>query len=427
MTRGCDVPGPAEARAEQLNRSCFCRTLDRVALDHAFADRIGGAEDIREQMRSRPNLLSSTPVFVAREDVAAVKAVVGAIERVVRLAAYQSAALAWAPEIAHRDYGPLGALMGYDFHLTSDGPRLIEVNTNAGGAFLNARLAEAQRVCCVEAGVGLRPGEAAGFNAAVAGMFRAEWRRQRGSGAPRRIAIVDDAPSTQYLYPEFLLAKAILEASGVEVVIADPQALTWCEGQLRDEGGSVDLVYNRLVDFAFEAPEHAALRAAYEAGAVVVTPNPHVHALRADKRDLVLLSDPARLEAWRLSAEDLAALAAVPRTVLVTPETADELWAGRKAMFFKPTRGHASKGVYRGDKLTTRVWAEIVGGGYIAQAYAQPSERQVEVDGRPVALKLDVRLYTYDGEILLTAARLYQGQTTNMRTPGGGFSPLFVV
>jgi hypothetical protein len=27
----------------------------------------------------------------------------------------------------------------------------------------------------------------------------------------------------------------------------------------------------------------------------------------------------------------------------------------------------------------------------------------------------------------LTAARLYQGQTTNFRTPGGGFAPVYVV
>jgi hypothetical protein len=51
----------------------------------------------------------------------------------------------------------------------------------------------------------------------------------------------------------------------------------------------------------------------------------------------------------------------------------------------------------------------------------------VDVDGRPEPRKLDVRLYTYEGEVLLAAARLYQGQATNMRTPGGGFAPLFVV
>ena len=41
--------------------------------------------------------------------------------------------------------------------------------------------------------------------------------------------------------------------------------------------------------------------------------------------------------------------------------------------------------------------------------------------------KTDVRLYVYDGQNLLTAARLYQGQTTNFRTPGGGFAPAFAI
>jgi len=36
-------------------------------------------------------------------------------------------------------------------------------------------------------------------------------------------------------------------------------------------------------------------------------------------------------------------------------------------------------------------------------------------------------VYTFDGTILLSAARLYQGQTTNMRTPGGGFAPVLEV
>jgi hypothetical protein len=40
-------------------------------------------------------------------------------------------------------------------------------------------------------------------------------------------------------------------------------------------------------------------------------------------------------------------------------------------------------------------------------------------------LKIDVRLYTYDGDVLLTAARIYRGQATNFRTPGGGFAPVF--
>jgi hypothetical protein len=51
----------------------------------------------------------------------------------------------------------------------------------------------------------------------------------------------------------------------------------------------------------------------------------------------------------------------------------------------------------------------------------------VAVDGERIELKADVRLYTYAGAVLLTAARLYQGQTTNMRTPGGGFAPVLAL
>ena len=63
----------------------------------------------------------------------------------------------------------------------------------------------------------------------------------------------------------------------------------------------------------------------------------------------------------------------------------------------------------------------------MAQAFAAPGERMVVVDGAPMLRKMDVRLYAYDGRVLLVAARLYQGQTTNFRTPGGGFAPVLVV
>lgn len=425
MTRRCEGPGLEMARAARLNRNCVCQTLDSKALDSALAQRIGGIE--AEQLAARPNLLSRTPVFISQAEIAPLKAVVAAVDQVLRLEPYRDAAMRWAPAIAERDFGPRGALMGFDFHLTEAGPRLIEINTNAGGAFLNAVLAQAQRVCCENAGVGLVPGEAATFESAVRRMFDGEWRRQRGSRPLRRIAIIDDAPTEQHLYPEFLLAKGVLETAGWDVIIADPQELTFTEGALRCDGVAIDLVYNRLVDFALEEPRHAHLRHAYVHGEVVLTPNPHVHALLADKRNLVLLSDGELLEGWGVSAAARAALKAVPRTIAVTPANAEELWRTRKEWFFKPTRGHASKGVYRGDKITTRVWSEIVTADYVAQAFAPPGERHVEIDGRGALRKVDVRLYTYDGEVLLSAARLYQGQTTNMRTPGGGFAPLFVV
>ena len=159
-------------------------------------------------------------------------------------------------------------------------------------------------------------------------MFQREWVLQRGSGTPRRIVIVDDRPEEQYLYPEFVVAQRFFLKHGIEAVIADAGMLRYERGQLLVGSAPIDLVYNRLVDFALERPEHAALRAAYENNAVVVTPNPRVHALYADKRNLSLLSDQATLRTWGLSTEMIADLGGVPRTVLVTPDNAQQSLGG---------------------------------------------------------------------------------------------------
>ncbi|HET8807062.1 MAG TPA: hypothetical protein VFM76_01650 [Methylophaga sp.] len=37
-----------------------------------------------------------------------------------------------------------------------------------------------------------------------------------------------------------------------------------------------------------------------------------------------------------------------------------------------------------------------------------------------------MRLYTYQGALLLATARLYRGQTTNLRIPDGGFASLLL-
>ena len=413
--------------SERLNQECFCITLDRDALCRALEREADDKAFCTTFIKSRPHLFSNTPVFLSESDTDGMLRMVHAIEAATRLPAYQERVLSWAPEIARRDFGPHGAFMGYDFHLATDGPKLIEINTNAGGAFLNALLAKAQRACCAEIEAGLRGSEAHDFEAAVLRLFQREWTLQRGSGMPRRLAIVDDRPEQQYLYPEFVLAQQFFTKHGIEAVIVDARTLRYEPGRLLAGGASIDFVYNRLVDFAFESPDNAALRAAYESGAVVVTPNPRAHALYADKRNLSLLSDQAILRAWGLSAEIAGDLKGVPRTVLVTPDNAQQLWEARKRLFFKPAGGHGSKAVYRGDKMTKGVWAEIVRGGYVAQEFAAPSERMIKLDGSPQTRKTDVRLYVYDGQVLLTAARLYQGQTTNFRTPGGGFAPVFVI
>lgn len=423
--RCADAASDKRALTDLFNQSCACLTLDREALHDALRREIGDPALADAMIAARPHLVSNVSAFVSRDDAEAMMLTARAVEAAARLPAYQDAAL--STPLARRDFGPVGAFMGYDFHVTPSGPRLIEINTNAGGAWLAAFIARAQRACCPEIERALTRDADGDFESAVVAMFEAEWRRQRGAGRPRRIAIVDDGPSEQYLYPEFVLARRLFEQRGLDATIVDAGALSWREGGLSADGAAIDLVYNRLTDFALEKPEHAALREAYAAGAVVVTPSPRHHALLADKRNLVRLSDGPRLARWGLAEDHLAALKAVPRAVEVGAENAESLWAERRNYFFKPAAGHGSKAVYRGDKLTKGVWAEIARGAYVAQEIARPGERTIDIDEARRALKMDVRLYTYDGRLLLAAARLYQGQTTNFRTPGGGFAPVFLI
>lgn len=417
--------------AEALNLGCLCSTLQRDLLQARMDARLRA--QAQQLAATHPHLFCATPVFISAEDEGRIRAAVAALHRTAGLPGYRDAALARAPAIARHEFGPGGVFMGYDFHLTPGGPRLIEINTNAGGALIHATAASAHRACCspADARFGVDP-DLREFDRTVIAMFLAEWSAQRGTQPLRTVAIVDDAPASQYLAPEFTLARLLFVAHGIAAVMADPRELAWRNGALWHAGlpadTPVDLVYNRLTDFDLSATGHEALRAAYEAGAAVVTPHPRAHALHADKRNLVALGDDAQLAAWGACAADRELLrAVVPHTQLVTPANAERLWSERRQLFFKPTAGFGSRGAYRGDKLTRRVWGEIAAGGFVAQALVPPSERIVEVDGQPTRLKLDVRAYAYAGQVQLLAARTYSGQTTNFRTAGGGFSPVVVL
>lgn len=413
--------------AEQLNRSCRCIAVDATALAGALETGAGTEGLYASILREQPHLFSETAVFLARRQFEAMQAAVAAVEKVVATATFRERALSMAPAIAGLDFGPRGAFLGYDFHLDPDGPSLIEINTNAGGALLNVALARAQRACCAEVqGALSAPGAGEDADAAFLAMFRREWSLQRGERALGHVAIVDRAPASQYLYPEFLMFREMFAKAGIDATIADPSDLRFEDGALRAGGRAIDLVYNRLTDFYFEDESSASLRAAYEAGAVVVTPGPRAHALYADKRHLALLSDRDALAALGVDDATIAVLQrAVPQTVVLDDSNRDDMWKERRRFFFKPAGGYGSKAAYRGDKITRGVWEDIAGRSYVAQRIAPPSERTVVVDDREVPLKLDVRCYVYDGEVQLVASRLYQGQTTNFRTEGGGFAPVF--
>ena len=411
--------------ADVLNRNCFCVSADpdtiRAELEPLLRSR--GMEE--SMLQSHPHLFASLPVYVPHSQIEQISGVITAIEEVTALPAYRSAVMARAPEISMIDPGSPGGLLGLDFHLTTGSVGLIEINTNPGGVLLNAILGQAQSPCFADS---MRsPTDATLVEDAVVRIFQTEWRLQGKSAPLTSIAIVDESPDQQYLYPEFRLLQEVFRRHGLRADICSPDALVHRSGRLWLDGKPVDMIYNRLTDFSLEDPMSARLRAAYVADEIVLSPHPRAHAIYADKRNLILLSDPDFLAAAGASPSAMAALSdTVPKTHLVSPLNREMLWANRKHYFFKPAAGYGSKAAYRGDKLTRRVWDDITSMGvYVAQEVVKPSERHIAADTDP--LKVDIRCYAYQGKTLLYAARMYQGQTTNFRTPSGGFAPVLTL
>jgi hypothetical protein len=354
------------------------------------------------------NIFANATVFVAESTLQQLQTIITAIEHVIALPAYQKYVLNYAPNTAYFVPKARGVFFGYDFHIDENGnPQLIEINTNAGGALLNT--------CRFETETEQKFVE----------MFQREWQISRGSQPLRTIAIVDENPETQYLYAEFILFQRLFEQHDIHAIICAPEMLRYHSQKLWHEHTPIDLVYNRLTDFALLEPNQQALAASYLAGNAVITPHPRAHALYADKRNLTILSNAETLETLGVDEKKRDILInGIAPTILVEAQNADSLWAERKKLFFKPAKGYGSKAAYRGDKLTKRVFAEILANDYVAQAFVPPSLQQLDIDGTLETFKFDCRAYVYNGQIQLTCARLYQGQTTNFRTRGGGFAPV---
>lgn len=422
-----------EQKARQLNSQCHCVSLNREAIRMELSQQQDDNNLYQMIIEDRPNLFAESAVFVTDTCIKKQQEIIIAVESVIALPAYQQRVLVYAPDAAKFIPKAHSVFFGYDFHLSPKGPQLIEINTNAGGALLNAIVARTQKICCdltddqlpppiTKASIITHPEQA------FIQMFLEEWQAERGKQPLSSIAIVDENPQNQYMLPEFILFKKLFEQHNFIAVICDPSELVYHDQALWHGSQRIDLVYNRLTDFGLEAPAHKSLLEAYLTKAVVITPTPRAHALYANKRNLVVLTDETALIEFGVDAKTRTILLnGIAHTRSVNSDDADNLWADRKQLFFKPAKGYGSKAAYRGDKLTKRVFGEILQGDYVAQTLVQPSERQLEIENKIIDFKLDLRHYVYKGQTQLVSARLYQGQTTNFRTPGGGFAQVLVI
>jgi hypothetical protein len=380
---------------------------------------------------ARPDVPYAGRTVIALDpgQLAAIRRTVELLHRLAHSRIYEEVVDEGADDIVRFAPGNFGVFMGYDFHITPAGPRLIEVNTNAGGALLNGlhtlSLCDPKRLACLCQD--LLTVET--IRERMVRSFVAEVEAVRGQGAhPGRIAIADERPREQFLFPEFELFVELFAEAGMPAEICDTAELVRSSRGLAIGGRPVDLVYLRDTDFTLAAPRSAALRAAYRAGEVVVTPSPREHHLLANKRRLALFSSAAALGRLGVAAEDARFLTeVVPETLALAELGLDRAWRERREWVFKPCAAFGSRAVYRGDKVSRRKLDEIAADPtYLAQRRVEPGVVEVETIEGPRAMKFDVRAYAYRDEVLLLGARVYQGQVTNLRSPGGGFSAICV-
>lgn len=316
-----------------------------------------------------------------------------------------------------------GIFMGYDFHLQNNNenknitPKLIEINTNAGGAFLN--------LCLLNA---IYKNDKNNVADKLANEFVAMFKNEfaifsNNQKNLQTIAIVDENPSEQFLYPEFEICQKILAKNNIQTIISSPENLSIQNNNLYYNNSiKIDFVYNRLTDFYLRSnAKNNALLTAYQNDFAAISPNPKIYDLYANKNNLINLSNADFLDNLNIDNQSKNILLKhIPKILKVKNNDNEYLWKQRKNLFFKTAEGYGSKAVYRGDKLTKKVFAEIIeSDAYLAQEIIPPSEHLLK--NINAVMKADFRCYCYNGKIQLVAARLYQGQTTNFRTENGGF------
>lgn len=354
----------------------------------------------------KTSLASEAPVTITSADFEIMLNFSRAVFRLKDNPAYLSALVDAFPEAAHiRTQWP-SVLMGFDFHLTADGPKLIEINNNAGGLYIGAGRWLPQPLLA-EAGFGHS------LEQRLLGMFPDEWVS---------IAIMDEDVRNQFMYPEMCAYADLLRKAGHKVWVCSPEELQLAEHGLLIEGERIDAIYNRHTDFYLEGSSLQHVRTAYERGQVVLNPHPRSYALIGDKSRMADWWEPGLLESC-VGPDEVARIRAVtPETRRMDILDADQLWAERSQWVFKPAARHGGKGVVIGKGISRKRYESLDAAETIIQSLVPASE--VDVEGR--RMKLDLRLFMHGQELIAVAGRVWSGQLTNFREPGSGWVSLSI-
>jgi len=306
------------------------------------------------------------------------------------------------------DPGNKSIMMSYDFHVDENqNLKLIEINTNAAFLALGYEMYRMKQHALPVGDFSFQE---------VRESIETELRLNGKNVSPSlKIAITDEEPQKQRLFVEFLVYNELFKSWGWDSRIQDYRELF--------QNFQPDFIYNRYTDFFLTEKSSALLREKFLKREVCLSPNPFEYLLLADKQRLIEWSTPGFLESLRVSGEPLSLIrSAVPKSYDVCPARADEVWAERKKLFFKPKNAFGSKQSYKGASISRKAFEDMLNSDMIAQEYVPAPEQTFTTPEGPQSFKYDLRCYAYQGRLQLIVARIYQGQVTNLRTPYGGFA-----
>ncbi|MDX8405374.1 MAG: hypothetical protein R8K50_04405 [Mariprofundus sp.] len=349
-------------------------------------------------------LASETPVPISSRDIETMLAFSRTAFRLKDNPAYLAALDSALPAAARIATDWPSVLMGFDFHLTPDGPKLIEINNNAGGLYIGDKRWLPQPMHHQ------MPGS---LDQRLLAMFPTHWKS---------IAIMDEDVSGQYMYPEMCAYAELLRGGGHQACVVSPEDLQLESDGLYVQGQRIDAIYNRHTDFYLMGEELSHIHSAYQAGLVVINPHPRSYALIGDKTRMVDWWRSGLLESC-IDKDQVSLIRSVtPETHKMSELDPAVMWAERKQWVFKPAARHGGKGVVLGKGMSRKRFESLDVSDTIVQQLVPASE--IELESR--RMKLDIRLYMHGEELIALAGRAWRGQLTNFREAGSGWVSLSI-
>ncbi len=353
---------------------------------------------------SAMQLATTEPVVISEADFETMLRFARCMHQLKFRPEYLAALDAELPATARIDPGMPSVLMGYDFHLTGAGPKLIEINNNAGGLYVKSETWIPQPD---------HPALAGSLEERLLGMFPSSWQH---------IAIMDEDIEKQFMFPEMKAYQELLENAGRTVLVVSPEDVRLGTDGLNVEGVHLDAIYNRHTDFYLESDALAHIRSAYENGAIQLSPNPRSYALLGDKTRMADWWRPGLLDGIVFADELSLIRSVVPEAHRLSEMDRGQAWSTRNNWVFKPAARHGGKGVLLGKSVSRTRFDAMPDAETVVQQFVPASH--IEIGGE--LFKFDMRLFMHGENLIAVAGRAWQGQVTNFRSEGSGWVPVAV-